>query len=163
MGPNVHHFAFMLAGHIGIQSHNNLNSSDNDGSSRKSYSCHFFQQVLIFMNCKPHHAKAISHKVFDRLVDLETFTGDDLLSFIVRERVILVSKRVFMKIACQEISSFCYGTDDLKQNLQITWRIKDNQNWVCILLGGTSGCGKSTLATLLARRYRNLRSLLVSS
>ncbi|RUP10886.1 P-loop containing nucleoside triphosphate hydrolase protein, partial [Jimgerdemannia flammicorona] len=56
----------------------------------------------------------------------------------------------FLQLVRQLLVQYNYFNP--KQDLEVAWRIKDRQQSVCILLGGTSGCGKSTLASLLAHR-----------
>lgn len=71
-------------------------------------------------------------------------------SVILRRQVSLAS---FMQTIETAMRAYREGSSRRLHDFEIARRIKDRQQSVCILLGGTSGCGKSTLASLLASRF----------
>lgn len=69
---------------------------------------------------------------------------------------LLMTRESFMSQVQQMLTQEEYDQDEdplaRYHDLLAACRIKDRQQSLTILLGGTSGCGKSTLASLLSSR-----------
>ncbi|RUS18161.1 hypothetical protein BC937DRAFT_89088 [Endogone sp. FLAS-F59071] len=101
----------------------------------RKYSQHHLKGVLMFMGTKQNHAEEIAALVFNHLVQLHSNVDRYSLDY---DSFLLLLRKL--------LKQFKYSNP--KQDIEVSWKIKDRQKSMC----GTSGCGKSTLASLLARR-----------
>jgi len=95
------------------------------------------EEILKFYGCRSWIAQEVSDIVFKSL--------NPYNSIIFQEQLFAI---IFQHIS-EKLDT---GKSLIKQELEVSFKIKTFQQSVCILLGGTSGCGKSTLASLLASR-----------
>ncbi|KAI8058143.1 hypothetical protein BDF22DRAFT_739546 [Syncephalis plumigaleata] len=107
-----------------------------DGAIR-CYSEHHLRGVLQFLGCKQSHVSDIAATILEKVHECTP-------SLSVEEEQVTVHDNECIRL------EWHYPLPRFHQRL--AWSVRNREQGICLLLGGTSGCGKSTLASLLASR-----------
>ncbi|KAL7749800.1 hypothetical protein RI367_004676 [Sorochytrium milnesiophthora] len=122
----------------------------NGATRARKYTRYALQEIFQFMGCK--HSDDMAEKLFQELAECPRPARTDATTALPIGAHAVLSESQFCTAIRKVMQVFECDRESHWRDFEVAFQVKNHQQSVCVLLGGTSGCGKSTLASLVGSR-----------